>query len=209
MIATERVYVRNDTEGFDKALETVDEFAGKLGLSKKKAMHLRLLTEEMLGMVRSIAGEFQAYFHAEDEGDKCTLHLEAELNMDPDKRREFIAASTSGKNEAAKGIMGKIRDLIEVGMENYDEVGKLQVQYGVSPVAYGMMGMDSETMSQAMLTWSLKQYRENLSETKDETDGYSEAWDELEKSIVANIADDIKVGIRKDKLEMVISKKFN
>ena len=32
--------------------------------------------------------------------------------------------------------------------------------------------------------------------------------DELEKSIVANIADDIKVGIRQDKLEMVITKKF-
>ncbi len=35
-----------------------------------------------------------------------------------------------------------------------------------------------------------------------------EAWDELEKSIIANLADDVKVGVLKDKIELVVIKKF-
>ena len=35
-----------------------------------------------------------------------------------------------------------------------------------------------------------------------------EDWDELEKSIVANIADDVKIGIAGQDVEMVITKKF-
>ena len=33
-------------------------------------------------------------------------------------------------------------------------------------------------------------------------------WDELEKSIIANIADDVSVGINKDMVEMIITKRF-
>ena len=35
-----------------------------------------------------------------------------------------------------------------------------------------------------------------------------EAWDELEQSVVANIADEIKIGIADDSAEMIIYKKF-
>lgn len=35
-----------------------------------------------------------------------------------------------------------------------------------------------------------------------------EAWDELEKSIVAKLADDVQVGIRSGKVELVIRKRF-
>ncbi len=34
------------------------------------------------------------------------------------------------------------------------------------------------------------------------------AWDELEKSIVANIADEVQVGVQKDSVELVIIKQF-
>ena len=131
----------------------------------------------------------------------------ADVEMDPEKRKGLIAASTSKKNEAAKGIMGKIRELFEVGMENYDEIGRLQVQYGVDPLCYGTMGIDNETMSQAMLSWSLRQYRESLS-SETEEEYYEEAWDELEKSVVANLADDVRVGIKSDKVQITIFKKF-
>ena len=208
MITTERINVRNDCQGFDTAIEAVEEFAVLSKLDKRGIMHLRLLTEEMLGMVQTIAGEFQAVYYAEQDGDVYRLHLDANINMDPDKRRELISASTSGKNEAAKGIMGKIRDFIEVGMENYEEVSTIQSRYGVNPVAYGIVGMDSDAMNQAMLTWSLKQYRDGLYDNNGATEGYSEAWDELEKSIVANLADDVKVGIKKDRMQMTITKKI-
>lgn len=207
-MTTEQVYVKNDGEGLDKALRVSENFAKETGLSNKYAMHLRLITEEMLGMVRAITGEFKALFWIDGDSSACNLHLMADVDMDSEKRKGLIAASTSKKNEAAKGIMGKIRELVEVGMENYDEVGKLQVQYGVDPLCYGTMGIDNETMSQAMLSWSLRQYRENLS--SDINEGYYKAaWDELEKSVVANLADDVRVGIKSDKVQIVIKKKFS
>ena len=128
--------------------------------------------------------------------------------MDQNKRRELMAASTSGRNIAVKGLMGRIRELVEIGMENYDDIGKLQMQYGVSPVSYGMMGVDNETMSQAVLSWSLKQYRDDLSESKEDSSDCEEAWDELERSIIANIADDVQVGIMQDKIELIVTKSF-
>ncbi|MBQ7583794.1 MAG: hypothetical protein IJT24_04210 [Lachnospiraceae bacterium] len=208
-MTTEQVFVKNDGEGLDKALRVAENFAKETKLTGRNAMHLRLITEELLGMVRAIAGEFTALFWLDGDDKECSLHLMADVDMDPDKRRELIAASTSKKNEAAKGIMGKIRELVEVGMENYDEVGKLQVKYGVDPLCYGTMGIDNETMSQAMLSWSLNQYRNSLSEAGSGEGYYEAAWDELEKSVVANVADDVRVGIRNDKVQITIYKKFS
>ncbi len=207
-MTTEQVYVKNDGEGLDKALILAENFARTVELSTRNSIHLRLLTEEVLGMVRAIAGEFKAVFWLEGDAKECRILLKADTLMDSTKRKELISASSSGKNEAAKGIMGKIRELVEVGMENFDELGQLQMQYGVNPMAYGSMGLDNEAMSQAMLTWSLKQYRESLAEDSTE-EYYEEAWDELEKSVVANLADDVRVGIRNDKLNLTVIKKFS
>ncbi len=207
-MTTEQVYVKNDGEGLDKALILAENFAKTVELSTRNSIHLRLLTEEVLGMVHAITGEFKAVFWLEGDAKECKILLKADTLMDSTKRKELISASSSGKNEAAKGIMGKIRELVEVGMENFDEMGQLQMQYGVNPMAYGNMGLDNEAMSQAMLTWSLKQYRESLSEESSE-EYYEEAWDELEKSVVANLADDVRVGIRNDKLNLTVIKKFS
>lgn len=207
-MTTEQVYVKNDGEGLDKALILAENFARTVELSTRNSIHLRLLTEEVLGMVHAITGEFKAVFWLEGDAKECRILLKADTLMDSTKRKELISASSSGKNEAAKGIMGKIRELVEVGMENFDEMGQLQMQYGVNPLAYGNMGLDNEAMSQAMLIWSLKRYRESLSEESSE-EYYEEAWDELEKSVVANLADDVRVGIRNDKLNLTVIKKFS
>jgi hypothetical protein len=56
--------------------------------------------------------------------------------------------------------------------------------------------------------WSLLQYKSMVEQEKQHKQS-SEAWDELEKSIVANIADDVKVGVRGDIVEMTIIKRFD
>ena len=47
----------------------------------------------------------------------------------------------------------------------------------------------------------MKQQKERLSHD-------SEEWDQLEKSIVAKLADDVIVGVRGKKVEIIIKKKF-
>ena len=51
--------------------------------------------------------------------------------------------------------------------------------------------------------WSLRKFED---ESKKDTE--NETWDELEKSIVANIADDVSVKIVGTSVEIIVSKAF-
>ena len=56
--------------------------------------------------------------------------------------------------------------------------------------------------------WTLQTYREDLDTNRLSDESAGEAWDELEKSIVGKLADDIIVGVKGDCIEMVIVKDF-
>lgn len=185
------IIIANDGRGMDEALTQAEKVAQYKGVDHKCAIHLRLLTEEMLGMMRSITGERTGKFWIEDENDVFQLHLAVETPMDLGKQEQLLAASTSGKNEAAKGIMGKIRTF-------FDPLGWVDAPI---PATYAESG-------NLMNTWSMNSYREMVKEGLDEErEGAAEAWDELEKSIVSNIADEVKVSIEGRQVEMVIFKK--
>ena len=58
-------------------------------------------------------------------------------------------------------------------------------------------------------TWSMIKYEDALSNReKANDDSAKEAWDELEKSVVAKVADDVKVSIRGRMVEMTIIMKL-
>lgn len=206
---TDQITIGNDGTGMENALAEAERFAEYEKLERKAAVHVRLLTEETLGMVRAIANDCRAKFWLEGDGRECRICLTAKTRMDTGKREDFMAVSTSGRNEAAKGIMGKIRDLFEMGMESYEDVERMQMEQGLGALSYGMAGMDpTGVMSQSVITWSMQQYRNNVNQEADSGKLPEEVWDELEKSIVANIADDVRVGIWRDRVEMTVFKKF-
>ena len=131
----------------------------------------------------------------------------ANTRMDINKREKLLAVSSSGRNEAARGVMGKIRDMFEYGMENYEAVGQMQIEQGMGYMMYGGIGSNpTESMTDAVMSWSLQQYRTNLGKAEKKDTKAQDMWDELEKSIIANVANDLKVWIRKDQVEMVIEK---
>ena len=84
-------------------------------------------------------------------------------------KNDLIAVSSSGKNEAAKGVMGKIRDVVENMLYPEDSY------YNSSYVAYHL-----ETAALREDGWSLNKYKKSQKAN-------SEPWDELEKSIIANL----------------------
>ena len=59
---TDKISVSSQGARMGAALEQADKVAAYKGLSAKNALHLRLLAEEMLGMMRSIAGEADGEF---------------------------------------------------------------------------------------------------------------------------------------------------
>lgn len=181
------IIISNDGTGMDDALAQAEKTAQYKGLQARDAMHLRLLAEEMLGMMRSITGQREGNFWIEDQDKMFQLHLQMETPMSFDKQEKLLAASRSGKNEAAKGIMGKIRAFFD------------PLDWADAP-----MPMNPEAMNSAS-TWSMNAYRQMVKEgLEQEQEGAAEAWDELEKSVVSNIADDVKVSIQGRRVEMII-----
>ena len=209
-MVTKKLIVDSSGSGMDEALSTADRFSVSEGLDHRIAMHVHLLAEEAVGMVRAITDEFSALFWLESTDDsRILIHLLAETDMDQEKKQALIDASKSKRNDAARGIMGKIREIVENGMYRMDEVGKLEAQYGGVPLMYSLMGSTDSSYAQSVnYQWTLGQYRRNVEAARDEDDpAAKEAWDELEKSIVANIADDVRVSVKGSSVELVIEKK--
>ena len=59
------------------------------------------------------------------------------------------------------------------------------------------------------MMWTMENYREELYARREETGGdAAKAWDELEKSVVSHAADDIRVFIRGNTVQMTIIMKI-
>lgn len=197
------IHLTKNEDGMILALDQAERTAAFKQLSPKNAIRLRLLTEEMMGMFRALTGEVEADFWIEDSEKEFSLHLLTETQMTGLKRDQLLAASTSGENVSAKGIMGKIRDIIERALE--PSVEGAPRLFGGGWYAPNMAGASMSNMGALEAEmWSLNQYRESLKAGEN-----GEAWDELEKSVVANLADEVRIGIVGGKVEMVIFKTFD
>lgn len=209
-LITEHVKISSSGEGMNETLVLVDRLASSQGLAKKQAFHLRLLTEEMFSMVRAIAGELDAYFWIEQNNRSFEIHLKSnKINLDYEKRRELLSVSTKGENIARRGIMEKVRELVEAGLYGMEESLNLQAKYGTGMfTSYGLMTQLDPGITDAVYSWSMQKYRDEIKTEREANSDADEAWDELEKSIIANIADDVRVGVCKGSFEIIIEKEF-
>lgn len=186
------IKISSTGEGISEALRQADAVAAYKKLPDKERLQLRLLCEEMMGMFQGLTGEVEAEFYIEDKDEVFELHLDTATRMDSKKRRELLESSSSGKNEAVVGMTGRLRNVFE----QLFEPASANASKGVFVPGFG-----ADPMAAAAASWSLNDYRQSVKSNK-------EAWDELEKSVVASIADEIKVGIKGGMVEMIIYKKF-
>ncbi len=202
---TDVIEITNKGDGIENALMETERAAVYRGLTPKQALRLRLLAEEMTGMLRTLVGDERFRFWVESEGTTFALHLETQTVMTPKLREALINTSSSGKNEAAKGFMGRLREIFTAMSESYQPVDT-EMRYGYSYV--DVAGFDASmdvSPNAALYGWSLRAYRDAVAQKKEEE---PEKWDELEKSITAKLADDVKIFIRGNNVEMVIEKAF-
>ena len=191
---SDMIIVASNGNGLQEALLPTEKVAEQYHLSPKDALHLRLLVEEMLNMMRSINSEHVGQFWIDATEKEYWLHLKTVTTMSGRKRSQLLSASTSGKNEAHRGIMGKIRAFFEpMPVEDTPE-------YLAETIVY-----DADDS----LTWSMSAYREWLEKNRDAESGAQEEWDELEKSVVSHVADNIQVSIRGNEVELTIYKLYH
>lgn len=200
---TDVVAIRPSGEGMEQALTETERAAAYCGLDRKQALRLRLLAEEMTGMLRTIIGASQYSYWVESEGSLYSLHLSTSVRMHPELREELLKTSTTGKNAAANGFMGRLRDLFE----QYCEADNMDPQAAFGYTYMNIVGYDAsvDVAPNLFCGWSLNEYKAAAEAHKAEE---PERWDELEKSITAKLADEIKIYIRNKTVELVIEKAF-
>ncbi len=201
---TDIITIFGTGDGISEALAETEKAAVYCGLEPKQALRLRLLAEEMTGMLRTIVNGGDYRYWIESKGKAFSLHLETDVRVGREAYDELVKSSSSGKNDAARGFMGRIRDVI---LKLRDSNGLIMpTEFGYGYVEAG--GCDPEMIytSSAMFEgWSMKAYREQVEAHRDDA---PEEWDELERSIMANLADEVKVFIRGNSVELVVEKSF-
>ena len=203
--------LNEDLTCLETVLSEVEKVTAYNSLEDKKALRLRLLAEELCGMLPGLISNFSGKFWAENEGDNYELHVELKAeDMSLDLREELISVSKSGKNEAAKGVMGKIRAVAETMLLVASDptlqiplsTGEFYDCYGYN-MGFGYMNPTGSDKTGYAYSWSLFNYKTVVEEKEDD------AYLELERSIVAKLADDIIVGVRGKNVEIIVKKSFN
>ena len=200
---TRKITINSNGSGMPWALDMVEEFSRDMGFDERSARRTRLLAEETMSMVRAIVGEFVAEFWMESKPEcSCILHLQADSPMNFEKKQELIETSSRQRNEASVGIMGRIQDFIE------DSLYSMEYSQRVTMGGSEIMSLGGVALAMDGYMWSLDKYREDMEQKSDEEVVMDAALEELEKSIVANIADDIRVYVKGNDIEMIIEKNF-
>ena len=178
------IHISGSGSGISEALKTVDRVIAYNELGGKDAIHLRLLAEEMTGMMKALTGEQEGDFWIESQGGNYELHLLSQTVMNSEKREKLIAVSTSGKNDV-KGFSAKLKSVFQAAIATMDS------SYS-DAVSLGALETDG---FRSFSEWTLTQYKSKAKE---------EEWDELEKSVVAKLANEIRVRILGSDVEMII-----
>ncbi len=206
-MVSEKFMVNSDAERMAAARYATESFAWQAKLDRRDALRLDLLVEETLGMVKNMLDDFYGQIWFVSEGRTCEIHFEVTADMNMDRKESLLSVSSTGKNAAAKGFMARLGDVISAAVHN---LGETIDAYGRETMQYGIVNTTGMMVSNAEMVpiWTLQTYRHDLDQAKDADDAADEAWDELEKSIVARLADDIVVGVKGDRIDMIITKRF-
>ena len=183
--------VDGSREATAAALREAEQFAEATGLTGKPALHLRLLAEELLGVVNGVTEVRDGTFVIELKDGEYRLLLSAQtFPMGEAAERKLLDASSSGENDLHQGVAGKLRMVADWYAKGADRSNR-------GTVAGGFSDDPSEE-------WSLVRLRNQRSREKK-----AQKWDEFETSVLNHLADDVRVGLRRDKVTITVHKTFH
>lgn len=191
--------IEKGTRDLAEILKESERVAAYNGLNHKQTLQLRLLCEEIDGMLPHVIDDFEGELWIDFEDGVCKVNVSIQIpELNTDKKEALIRIAKSRKNAAAVGIVGKIRNAIENFFLDEERMETL----ALSAESFGLAHGYSEGVNYAYL-WRLEEYRNSVHK-----EAQAEAWDELEKSVIASVADDVIVGVKGKCAEIVVVKKF-
>ena len=184
MTVSDKFMINSDAGRMAAARYATESFAWQVKLDKRDTLRLDLLVEETLGMVKAMLKDFYGQIWFTADGKQVEIHFEATADMNADRKQELLSVSSTGKNAAAKGFMGMLGELISGALHS---AGRTIDACEQETIKYGIVHSPNVLSGNAdmMTIWTLQTYRSDLDEARVTDGGAEEAWDELEKSIVA------------------------
>lgn len=165
----------------EEALKQISELSD-LTLPQRNC--LSLLTEEMFSMMSNVLSNKEATFAIAKEDKLWTLTMAIDTFVDLNAREKYLSLASDGKNLSHKGLKGLLNAFFDA-LAVADAAGAAGAVSDFAP------------------SWQMSQYLNNLTEND-----RAEAWDGLERSIIANFADDVLVGVTDNKVKVIVKKSF-
>lgn len=191
--------IENGTQDLSAILKESEKVAVYNELTNKQAMQLRLICEEIDGMLPNIINNFEGDLWIDFENGVCKVNISLRFEeFTSEKKEELVAIARNKKNAAVTGLVGKIRSAIE---DIFLEETTVR-DFDASSISYYCSTEYYDCMDYSGL-WTLEHYR-NTVKTEEKT----AEWDELEKSLIASLADDVIVGVKGKRADIIIVKKF-
>ncbi len=195
---TPKLWISNTVRRNDDVCQIMKEFAEKNGITGNDYYHLGLLTEETLGMASQILHVYDGELWVEDTAAGYEIILEAAVHGN-DGGEAAPAASP-------EGFMAKIAEMLNCSYMFENSMDMPEDLAGMLPdyMSYGIReGKEGQAWAGR---WSLSAYRENIRRQQGDNPEAEPALEELEKSIVAHLADEVTIGIHGHRIRLVISK---
>ena len=192
----------NSKESRAAVLNEVEKTAQYCGLNHKEQLQLRLLAEELTGMVEGRIGEYEAKFWIEREQMKYELRLVLNRKLSETDENSLLKTATTNRGQIPAGMMERIGMFLDNIIKNQERKFEQTASSGIT--VHGMGNMyAAATQEREGVRWSLVSYTKEVKKEKE-----PDKLEDLERSIIAKLADDIVVRIRGNKAEVIVEKTF-
>ena len=204
-----------DDSGRSDILDEVERMAKDYKLIRRNQLQLRLLAEELICFLQKVPTEYEAAFWIEQRDDEFELHLKTQIPLGSDNRQKIGEYNPLESFDEVNGLMERLCDFFLINVKNYVNTGKNYIDIS-DKVTSCFCGL-------GILNWSFERYNKRIKDIysdmnngkyidiqkKDILDKMIPAMsDEIDKSIIAQLSDDIYALMQKNNIEIIVQKKF-
>lgn len=177
----------------ERALNETERFCAEEKLSHQQTLHMRLLAEEMMGMVGNLLNVNDGNYWIEKNDEGYELHLVVDASVGDSVRNILINVSTDKRNAAYAGIKGKLRQVMDA----------IALPAGaVTPVGQDSV-IGTGIYQPTYVEWDYQAYISSLN-----ADRKAAEWDALEKSVLGKLTRNIIIGVRPSSVHITLKAKL-
>ena len=187
LFRTEKYQALFTGENADEVLDGVEHFSWRMGCTQKENLQLRLLAEELLELVKNTTSRSKLEMTYTEKGRVCKIRTRIDSDLNGELREKINALAEKGKDSGAGGNGGIISKL--------------------TSIAAKLLSSDNQVEGRV---WSMKEDINTVSDKEfpGPVEEREKALQEIETSIIANLADEITVKINPDEVIIEAEKRL-